>query len=145
MESLTVKRQVTVKAKVTDTFKKAAAAKIQETIKKLDLELANIEFQLKRTVAELEKLNPQGISAAKQHYEKEHDKRLRAKEQLTQEIKQLGKIPIGSEVVQGTLDNFTEIKVGDRWTDLFNVEIVVCDDQVTEIRRRPQLDGENRQ
>lgn len=65
LDNLTILRQVTVKAKVTEKFKNTMAAQIQDAIRKIDLELQNIDFQLKRTVAELEKQNPAGIPAAK--------------------------------------------------------------------------------
>ncbi|ADG82893.1 YlqD family protein [Thermincola potens] len=141
LDNLTILRQVTVKAKVTEKFKNTMAAQIQDAIRKIDLELQNIDFQLKRTVAELEKQNPAGIPAAKKHFQDEREKRTKAREQLTEQIKQIGKLAIGSEIIQGTLDTLAEIKVGDNWQDIFNVEVVVCDDRIIEIRRRTTGNG----
>lgn len=141
MDTLKIVHQVPVKSKVTESLKTNMVAKMQETIKKLDLELQNIEFQTKRTVIELEKQNPPGITAAKKHFETERNKRLKAKEQLTQQIKQVGKLPLGSEIVQGNLDVIAELKVGDNWQEVLGVEVVVCDDRIVEIRRRTSTDG----
>lgn len=134
MESITIKRPVTVKVKVTDSFKKLAAQEVQDGIKKVELELQHLEFQAKRLMAELEKQNPAGISAAKQQLEQQKQKRLEAKTKLMERLKNLAKLAIGEEVVQGTLDTITELKVGDAWSNIYAVEVVVCDNRVIEIR-----------
>lgn len=134
MESITIKRPVTVKVKVTDSFKKLAAQEVQDGIKKVELELQHLEFQAKRLMAELEKQNPAGISAAKQQLEQQKQKRLEAKTKLMERLKNLAKLAIGEEVVQGTLDTITELKVGDTWSNIYAVEVVVCDNRVIEIR-----------
>lgn len=132
---LTVKRPVVVKVKVTERFKNEMSLEIQETIRKLDAELQQLDFQLKRMVAELEKKNPAGITAARQHIEKEKQKRVEAKAKLTEQLKNVAKIAIGSEVVQGTLESITEINVGDDWNEIIGVEVVICDNKIIDIRR----------
>lgn len=133
---LTIKRPVLVKVKVTENFRKNMAREIQEAIKKLDAELQQLDFQLKRMVAELEKKNPAGIPAAKQHVENERQKRMQAKGKLAEQLKNIGKTALGSEVVQGTLESITEINIGDDWNDIMGTEVIVCDNKVIEIRRR---------
>ncbi len=132
---LTIKRTVLVKVKVTEDFKAKMALEIQDGIRKLDAELQQLDFQIKRMVAELEKKNPAGIPAAKQHVENEKQKRIQAKNRLTEQLKNVGLMAIGSEVAQGTLESITEINVGDDWNDIFGVEVLVCDDKIIEIRR----------
>lgn len=134
MDSITIKRPVTVKVKVTENFKKLAAQEVQDGIKKVELELQHLEFQAKRLVAELEKQNPAGIAAAKQQIEQQKQKRLEAKAKLMERLKNLAKLAIGEEVVQGTLDTNAELKVGDTWSNIYAVEVIVCDNQVIEIR-----------
>ncbi|MHB9096158.1 MAG: YlqD family protein [Eubacteriales bacterium] len=133
---LTIKRQVLVRVKVTEDFKKKMASEVQEAVKKLDAELQQLDFQVKRMAAELEKKNPAGIPAAKQHVENEKQKRVQAKAKLTEQLKNIGKMAIGAEVVQGTLESMTQINVGDDWNDIMGVEVVVCDNKIIEIRRR---------
>lgn len=132
---LTIKRPVIVKVRVTEDFKKKMAIEIQETIKKMDSELQQLDFQVKRIVAELEKKNPAGITAARQHVENEKNKRVQAKAKLTEQLKNIGKMAIGSEVVQGTLESVTEINIGDDWEDIMGVEVVICDNRIIDIRR----------
>lgn len=133
---LTIKRPVIVKVKVTNGFKNQMAAEIQESIKKLDSELQQLDFQIKRMVVELEKRNPQGIPAARQHVETEKQKRLQAKNKLTEQLKNIGLLAIGSEVVQGSLESITEVNIGDDWNDIMGVEVVVSDNKIIDIRRR---------
>lgn len=140
---LTVKRPVVVKVKVTEKFKNQMAAEIQETVRKLDAELQQLDFQIKRMVSELEKKNPAGIPAAKQQVETEKQKRIQAKGKLTEQLKNIGKIAIGSEVVQGTMESITEINVGDDWQDIMGVEIIICDNKIIEIRRRSDSEPGN--
>ncbi|WP_418790077.1 YlqD family protein [Phosphitispora sp. TUW77] len=141
-ETLTIKRPVLVIVKVTEGFKARMAAEIQENIKKLDAELQQLEFQLKRITVELEKKNPQGLPAAKQHVENERQKRLTAKSKLTEQLKNIGRLAIGTEVVQGSLESYTEINIGDDWEDIMGVEVVVCDNKIIDIRRRNQSSDE---
>ncbi|MDT3697914.1 MAG: YlqD family protein [Thermincola sp.] len=136
LQGLKVKRPIVVKVKVTDNFKNQMAAEIQETARKLDAELQQLDFQIKRLVAELEKKNPAGIPAAKQQVESEKHKRLQAKGKLTEQLRNIGKLALGAEVVQGTMESITEINVGDDWNEIMGVEIVVCDNKIIEIRRR---------
>lgn len=135
-QALTVKRTVVVKVKVTENFKKQMAAEIQETVRKLDAELQQLDFQIKRMVAELEKKNSAGIPAAKQQVENEKQKRIQAKGKLADQLRNIGKIALGAEVVQGTMESITEINVGDNWSDIMGVEIIICDNKIIEIRRR---------
>lgn len=141
-EGLTVKRPVTVKVKVTENFKKQMAAEVQEAIRKLEAELQQLDFQIKRMVAELEKKNPAGIPAARQQVENEKQKRIQARSKLTEQLRNIGKIAIGAEVVQGTMESITEIKVGDDWNDIMGIEIIICDNKIIEIRRRSNISYE---
>jgi methyl coenzyme M reductase subunit D len=142
-QGLTIKRPVVVKVKVTENFKNQMAAEIQETVRKLDAELQQLDFQIKRLVSELEKKNPAGIPAAKQQVESEKQKRIQAKGKLTDQLRNIGKIAIGSEVVQGTMESITEINVGDDWQDIMGVEVIICDNKIIEIRRRSNSEPGN--
>lgn len=138
MDSLTVKRPVVVKIKVTENYKKSVALELQDAIRRVEAELQHLEFQSKRMVSELEKLNPQGIPAARQHLEAEKQKRVDSRGKLLEKVKEIGRLAIGSEIVHGTLDTITELRVGDSWHDLFGVEVILCDGRIIEIRGQGQ-------
>lgn len=135
---LTIKRTIVVKAKVTEEFKKQMASELQDAIRNLDAELQQLDFQEKRMVLELERKNLSAIPAARQQVEKERQKRMQARTRLTEQLKSMGQLAIGSEVAQGTLESITEINVGDDWNDIFGIEVVVCDNKIIEIRRRQE-------
>lgn len=135
MDSLTIKRTATVKVKVTEGFKKQLAKEVQETIQRFEVEIQHLDFQYKRMTIELEKNNPQGISGVKQKFDLEKQKRLEKRAKLMEKLKEVAKIPIGAEVIQGTFDSITELKIGDKLSDIMGVEIIVEDGVVIDIRQ----------
>lgn len=68
--------------------------------------------------------------------ENERQKRINAKNKLTEQLKNIGRIAIGAEVVQGSLESYTEINIGDDWEEIMGVEVLVCDNKIIDIRRR---------
>ncbi|GBF31989.1 hypothetical protein DCCM_0180 [Desulfocucumis palustris] len=135
MGGITITRPVIVKIKVTEEYKKNVAGEIQEAISRVDMQIRHIEFQARRLLAELEKKNPQGITAAKQHLEKERSAKLEARQRLLDKLKQTANMSIGEEIVHGQVESIVELKVGDHWSSLFNVEVVIEDGRVIEIRQ----------
>ncbi|HWI54205.1 MAG TPA: YlqD family protein, partial [Desulfobacteria bacterium] len=94
---LTIKRTIVVKVKVTEDFKKQMASDIQDAIRNMDAELQQLDFQEKRMVLELERKNLSAIPAARQQVEAERQKRMQARNRLTEQLKGVGQMAIGSE------------------------------------------------
>lgn len=135
MESLTLIRPVLVKVKVTEGYKKAAAVELQDAVRRLEAELQHLDFQEKRLVSELEKKNPQGIPAARQHLSQERQRRAESRQKLIDRLKEVGQLALGAEVVYGKLESPVEVRVGDDWRMLLGVEVVLKDGVVTAIRQ----------
>lgn len=135
MESLTIKRTATVKVKVTEGFKKQLAKEVQDTIQRFEVEVQHLDFQYKRMAVELEKTNPQGVNGLKQKFDIEKQQRLEKRAKLMEKLKDVAKLPIGAEVIQGTFDSITELKIGDKLSDIMGVEIIVEDGVVIDIRQ----------
>lgn len=135
MESLTLIRPVLVKVKVTENYKKTAAAEIQDAVRRIEIELQHLDFQEKRLVAELEKKNPLGIPAARQHLEQERQRRSESRQQLIARLKEIGQLAPGSEVLYGKMESPVELRVGDHWGKALGVEIVLEDGVVVTIRK----------
>ncbi|HBC92090.1 MAG TPA: hypothetical protein DCZ10_04080, partial [Pelotomaculum sp.] len=57
MKAIHLIRPVLVKVKVTDAYKRAVAAEVQEALRRVELELQNLDFQERRLVPELEEKN----------------------------------------------------------------------------------------
>lgn len=135
MEGITITRPVIIKIKVTDEYKKNVASEIQEAISRVDMQIQHMEFQTRRLLAELEKQNPQGITAAKQHLEKERSAKLETRQKLMDKLKQTARMNVGEEIVHGQVESIVELNVGDDWLSLLNVEVVIEDGRVVEIRK----------
>ncbi|MDF9407451.1 YlqD family protein [Pelotomaculum isophthalicicum JI] len=134
MESLTLIRPVLVKVKVTDNYKKNAIAELQDAIRRIEIDLQRLDYQEKRLVVELEKKNPQGIPAARQHLDQERQRMAENRHKLIDRLKEVGELSLGAEVLYGKMESPVEIKVGDDWRRVLGVEVVLQDGVITEIR-----------
>ena len=115
-----VKRTITLKAKVTPEFQQEMIRDLQSTLQRLELELQQIEFQGKRLLLEAEKQGHQQVIAAKQQIE-----------QKMAEVKQWEE---GSEVVQGALEGWVDLKTGDSISRLLGAEILTENGKIIELR-----------
>ncbi|NPV71208.1 MAG: hypothetical protein HPY55_11300 [Firmicutes bacterium] len=134
--SITVSRPVQIRAKVTEGLKKRLASELQEALRRIDLEVQQIDLQVKKASAEIEKGGPQQVQGLKQHLELERQKRVERKSALLEKLKEIARLETGSEVVQGTVEGFATVSVGDRWEDVAQASIVLEDGVVVEIRCR---------
>jgi len=130
---LTITRPVMVKVRVTDNYKKSLAMELRQTVAKLELELQQIEYQT-RKLQEIAKKNPGAAEAALAQWEQEKQKRLDTRLKLLDKIKEVGKLENGSEVLQGKVESFVQVQVGDDWNRLMSAEIILEDGKVAEIR-----------
>jgi len=143
MESISLKRQVAIKAIVTDAFKQNVTAEIQQALQQLDLNLQQLEFQGKRAMADLEKkgITPAGpqqqaqMDALRQSIEQERDRLMQGKNEMLQRLNMVSQLEMNSEFLQGTVDNYVDVKVGDNlYEKLSNTEVILKDGVVVEIR-----------
>jgi hypothetical protein len=134
MGSLTIKCPVTVKAKVTEDLKTQLAAEISDNIKRADMELQQIEFQAKRMLTEQAKVDAQGLPSLRQQIEAERQKRNEFKSLMVDKLKETANLEVGSEIVQGTVEQMVTVTVG---TDLHKVmatEILLEDGRIIAFR-----------
>ncbi len=134
MESMILKCQVAVKAKVTEQLKARLAAEIQDAIRKADMELQQIEFHGKRAMAEQAKQDAQGLTALRQQIEEEKAKRLDFKAHMTEKLKETAALEPGSEIVQGNLDRMVTVSVGDNLHEIMSAEILLEDGKIIAFR-----------
>jgi len=134
MESLTLIRPVLVKVKVTDNYKKNAIIELQDAIRRMEVDLQRLDYQEKRLTVDLEKKNPQGVAAARQHLGQERQRMEENRHKLIDRLKEVGELPLGSEVFYGKMESPVEIKVGDDWRRVLGVEIILQDGVITDIR-----------
>jgi len=134
MESMILKCQVAVKAKVTEQLKARLAAEIQDAIRKADMEIQQIEFHGKRAMAEQAKKAAQGLPALRQQIEEEKAKRLDFKAHMTEKLKEAAALELGSEIVQGSLDRMVTVSVGDNLHEIMSAEILLEDGKIIAFR-----------
>ena len=134
MENMTIKLPVTVKAKVTESLKKQLIAEVQDAIKKVDMELEQIEFHARRLLTEQAKIDAQGLAAVRQQIEGEKQQRLAIKNDMTNKLQEAEALELGAELVRGTLERMVTVAVGDNIRQVMGAEILVEDDKVIAFR-----------
>ncbi|NLU42391.1 MAG: 16S rRNA processing protein RimM [Firmicutes bacterium] len=134
MKSINVKRTIIVKTIVTEKFKEEMLDTIKASLNRIELELQQMEFQGKRTLSGLEKQNVKQAVSLRQQLEAEREKRFEAKKRLQNQQQEVSEWQIGDEVIQGTLEGYVDLQIGDSIRSILGSEIVVKDGVVVEIR-----------
>ena len=134
MENMTIKLPVSVKAKVTESLKKQLIAEVQDAIKKVDMELEQIEFHARRLLTEQAKIDAQGLAGLRQQIEGEKQQRLAMKNDMQNKLKEAEALELGAEIVRGQMERMVTLAVGDNIRQLMGAEILVEDDKVIAFR-----------
>jgi 23S rRNA-/tRNA-specific pseudouridylate synthase len=134
VEKLIINRKIKIKIRVTDAFKTQVIEELQEGINKLDAELKFLEQRAKKMITELTlKASPQ-VAAVREQLEYEKQKREETRMALAEQMKIAGTLENGNEVMQGEIEGPLEVKVGDKWEEIMQREIVFEDGRIIAIR-----------
>jgi hypothetical protein len=139
---LTIKRPVVLKVIVTPRWKEEVTQQLQTQATQLDQQLQDIDMQGQRAIAEVQKqgvalTNPQAlqqIEAIQTQVNQKKNELQQRKNQLLQQLDQLEKVEMEQEVAQGQIDGTCTVAVGDNLVKKLQVEVVVRDGIVQEIR-----------
>ncbi|WP_072622154.1 YlqD family protein [Spirulina major] len=139
---LTIKRPVVLKVIVTPRWKEEVTQQLQTQTTQLDQQLQDIDMQGQRAIAEVQKqgvalTNPQAlqqIEAIQNQVNQKKNELQQRKNQLLQQLDQLEKVEMEQEVAQGQIDGTCTVAVGDNLVKKLQVEVVVRDGIVQEIR-----------
>ncbi|AVX20485.1 YlqD protein [Carboxydocella sporoproducens DSM 16521] len=123
LNEILIRRPVVLKVKVTEDFRQRMASEVRENLNRLDLELQQLDFLVKR--------NPQ----QQKRYELEKQKLLDQKQNLIQKLKEISNWTVGEEIYQGTVESLATLQIGQSFSSLYGVEVVLEDDQVIAIRQ----------
>ncbi len=140
--SLMLKRPITVKAIVTSRWKEEVQQQLQSQISQLDQQMQQLEMQGKRTVEEIQKQtkNPSSPQVTKQieniqgQVNQKKSEILNKKNQLLQQLQQVQLLELDKEVVQAQMESFFRVEKGDNLVKKLNVEIVLRDGVIEDIR-----------
>src|SRR6476646_832610 len=139
---LLLKRAITVKAIVTPRWKEEAQQQLQAQINQLDSQLQQLEMQGQRMIAEIQKqsLKPPGPQTVQQidniqtKVTQKKSELLEQKNQVLQQLQQVQMLELSQEVSQGQIESFFRIEPGDNLVEKMQVEILLRDGIVEEIR-----------
>ncbi len=139
---LILKRAVTIKAVVTPRWKEEIQQQLQTQINQLDNELQNLDMQGQRAITEIQKqsLQPHSPQVVQQidniqlQVNQRKSELLEQKNQLLQQLQQVQFLELNQEVIQGQIDGFFSLEKGDNLVQKMQVEILMRDGIVEEIR-----------
>jgi len=133
--SLLLKRPVTIKVIVTPRWKEEAQQQLQA-------QMAQIDAQIQQSIAEIQRqsLIPLPPAAAQQidniqiQVNQQKSEFLEQKNQYLQQLQQVQLLELNQEVAQAQLESFFRVEKGDNLVAKMNVELVLRDGIVEEIR-----------
>jgi hypothetical protein len=107
-------------------------------VNQIDQQLQQLETQGQMAIAEIQKqASPQAsqqIDNIQIQVNQKKNEMLQKKNQFLQQMQQVQLLELGQEVVQAQMDSFFKLKQGDNLVEKLNVEVVVRDGVVEEIR-----------
>jgi hypothetical protein len=140
--SLLLKRPISVKVIVTPRWKEEVQQQLQVQIGQLDAQMQQLDLQGQRAIAELQKQSviPPGPQVSQQidniqiQVNQKKSELLERKNQFLQQMQQVQLLELDQEVIQAQMESFFRIEKGDNLVEKLNVEIVLRDGVVEEIR-----------
>jgi hypothetical protein len=134
-----LKRQVLLKAVVTDRLKEELILSVDEAIARVVEEQEELDRQSRRLMLELQRTDMNRAMAFRQQLEAEKRKRDDLKAALQEQRQAYEGLELGTEFERGTLESDVEVKIGDNiQAKLGQAEILVEDDIIKEIRDAAQ-------
>ena len=140
--TLLLKRPVTIKAIVTTRWKEEVQQQLQNQINQLDSQMQQLDMQGQRTIEEIKQqsIKPIGPQVTKQiesiqtQVNQKKSEMLEKKNQILQQLQQVQLLELNQEVVQAQMESFFRLQQGDNLVKKLNVEVVIRDGVVEEIR-----------
>jgi hypothetical protein len=140
--SLLLKRPVTIKVIVTPRWKEEAQQQLQAQMGQIDAQIQQLETQGQRAITEIQRqsLVPLPPTAAQQidniqiQVNQKKSEFLEQKNQYLQQLQQVQLLELNQEVAQAQLESFFRVEKGDNLVAKMNIELVLRDGVVEEIR-----------
>jgi YlqD protein len=139
---LLLKRSVNIKVIVTPRWKEEMQQQLQLQVGQLDGQIQQIEAQGQRMIAEIERqsIKPPGpdvlreIEGIRVEMNNRKGEFLEQKNQFLQQLSQVQVLELEQEVNQGQLDSFFPLSKGDNLIGMLQVDVVIRDGVVQDIR-----------
>ena len=133
MDKMFVRVPVAVKAKVTQDLKLKIIGDLQNTIKNMEIDLEQVEFQAKKALHQAAS-DLSVLPALREQIDAERNKRMAAKNEAEAKLKRAEALEIGAEIGHGTLERTVEITIGTNLDALMGAEILTEDGKVIAFR-----------
>jgi chromosome segregation ATPase len=140
LNSVRLKRQVTIKSIVNDSFRDKAKTEFSEELKLIDSQLEQLENQYLQMLKQLEGLARQGQNVQKQldqlnmEAQEKRTQLAQVKMTVSQNLANLDRVNDGGFAVTGVLESYVDVKVGDNIYDkIRGAEMIIEDGIVKEI------------
>jgi hypothetical protein len=142
MSQLSLKRAVNVRAIVTQRWKDEIQQGLQGQINEVDGQLQQLEMQGQRAISEIKQqsLQPPGPQVIQQieniqmQVNQKKSEFLEQKNAVLQQLQEVQMLELNQEVIQGQIEGMFTVDVGDNLVAKMNVEILLRDGVVMEIR-----------
>lgn len=130
-----LKRTVTLKVVVTESFKNDYLAELKKATEEINTAQQQLQFQADRVISEVARTNLDQATALRRQFESERQKQDRARAEVLAEIQKAEQLEMGSEFERGSLESLVEVAVGDSLeAKMGQGEILIKDGTVVEIR-----------
>ncbi len=133
MDKMLIRVPVTVKAKVTEDLKLKLIDDLKNTIKQIDLDIEQFEFQAKKALHQAAN-DLSVLPALREQIDIERNKRLAAKNEAQDKLKRAEALEMGAEIGHGTLERTVEVTIGSDIEALMGAEILTEDGKVIAFR-----------
>ena len=141
-KQLLLKRPINVKVIVTPRWKEEIQQQLTKQVTQLDNQLQQLDIQGQRTIADLQKQSVQPmptevqkqIESIQSQINQKKSQLLEQKNKSLQQIQQSQTLELEQEIYQGQMESFFRLEKGDNLVKKLQVEIVVRDGVVEEIR-----------
>jgi len=130
LQKIILRRPVSVMAVMTETFREQMIKEAENTLKKIEEDLRQIETEAVKYIASVSLQNPQQASSLTQQMNGEKQRLKTTQSQLDKKIMELENIKDGTEVPFQTFDSFIEVGLGDNLYNKLNKTIIVIKDWV---------------
>lgn len=130
MQKIILRRPVSVMAVMTETFRDEMIKEAENTLKRIEEDLRQIETESVKYIASVSLQNPQQASSLTQQMDSEKQRLKTTQAQLDKKIMELENIKNGTEVPFQTFDGFVEVGLGDNLYNRLNKTVIVIKDWV---------------
>lgn len=139
---LLLKRNVTIKSVVTPRWKEEVQQQLQVQINQIDAQMQQLEMQAQRMIGEIQKQGSQNpnsdvnnqIENIQGQLNQKQREQLDRKNQILQQLQQVQTLEMETEVSTGQIDSFFSLERGDNLIEKMQVEVLLRDGIVEEIR-----------